>query len=139
MDESRNTQLVKDTYAAFGRGDIPAILAVLDDSIVWHAIKGAEGAAPQAGVRRGRASVEEFFSILASTTEFKVFEPREFIAQGDTVAVVGYYEVNVRTTGRSVASDWVMVFTLKEGRITQFREWTDSAQVVRAYAQAAAV
>jgi ketosteroid isomerase-like protein len=139
MDESRNAQVVKDAYAAFGRGDIPAILAMLDDNVAWHALKGAEGVAPQAGIRRGKASVTQFFTILASTTEFTVFEPREFIAQGDKVAVVGYYEVNVKTTGRSVASDWVMVFTLVNGRITEFREWTDSAQVVRAYAQIAAV
>lgn len=25
MDEARNTQVVKDAYAAFGRGDIPAL------------------------------------------------------------------------------------------------------------------
>jgi uncharacterized protein len=138
MNETRNIEIVKEAYAAFQRGDTAGLLGMLDPDVAWHAIKGAEGVAPHAGARRGRAAVGEFFSLLASSTEFKTFEPREFIAQGDAVAVIGFYEAKVTTTGRSVASDRVMVFTVKDGRITQFREWTDSAQLVRAYGQTSA-
>jgi ketosteroid isomerase-like protein len=129
----RNVQVVQEAYAAFLRGDIPGVLALVDDQIDWHAIKGAEGAAPHAGARHGRDGVATFFSQLAATTRFNRFEPREFIAQGDQVAVIGDYAATVTTTGREIASDWVMVFTLRDGRITRFREWTDSAGVVRAY------
>ena len=57
----------------------------------------------------------------------------QYIAQGDQVAVVGEYSAKVTTTGRSITSDWVMVFTFRDGRMVRFREWTDSAQLVRAY------
>jgi ketosteroid isomerase-like protein len=31
-----NADLVRDLYAAFGRGDVPALLTMLDDQIEWH-------------------------------------------------------------------------------------------------------
>ena len=30
-------ELVRELYAAFGRGEVPAVLAMLDDDIEWHA------------------------------------------------------------------------------------------------------
>jgi hypothetical protein len=41
MQEAQNTQVVKDAYAAFGRGDVQGILDKLDDGIVWNAVYGA--------------------------------------------------------------------------------------------------
>jgi ketosteroid isomerase-like protein len=137
MSESGNVQVVKDAYAAFLRGDIEGVLALVDDNVDWHGVKGTDGAAPHAGARRGRAAVATFFQQVADSTEFTRFEPREFIAQGDQVAVIGDYAARVKGNGRSIACDWVMVFDVRNGRITRFREWTDSAQLVRAYGTAA--
>ena len=47
MSEAQNTQLVKDAYAAFQRGDITAILNMLDDAVDWHGVIGTEGVLPQ--------------------------------------------------------------------------------------------
>jgi uncharacterized protein len=136
--ESRNVEVVKSAYAAFLRGDVAGVLALVDDNVDWHGVKGTEGVAPHSGPRKGRAAVGEFFQPVAESTEFTRFEPREFIAQGDQVAVIGDYAARVKGTGRSIASDWAMVFTLRDGRIVRFREWTDSAQLVRAYGAGAA-
>ena len=133
MKEAQNTQVVKNAYAAFQRGDIPAILATLDDSIEWHAVIGTEGVAPHAGLRRGVKAVGEFFSVVGSTLDFQSFEPQEFIAQGDQVAVVGRYKGKVKTTSKTWDAAWVMIFTFKNGKIVRFREYTDSAQLVKAY------
>ena len=132
MSESANVQVVKDAYAAFMRGDVAGLLELVTDEVEWHGVKGAEGVAPHAGARQGRAAVADFFAKLAASTVFTRFEPREFIAQGDQVAVIGDYSATVKGGG-AVTSDWAMVFTIRDGRIARFREWTDSAQVVRAY------
>ena len=139
MSESRNTETVKECYAAFQRGDIATILSKLDDNIEWEGVKGTEGVAPHAGVRRGRGAVTEFFQTVGSTLEFHAFEPKEFIAQDDTVVAIGSYRATVKTTKKSIASDWAMIFNFRDGKITRFREFTDSAQVVRAYGATAAV
>ena len=139
MSEARNTETVKECYAAFQRGDIATILSKLDDAVEWEGVKGTEGVAPHAGVRRGRGAVTEFFQIVGSTIEFHAFEPKEFVAQGDTVVAIGSYRATVKTTKKSIASDWAMIFNFRDGKITRFREFTDSAQLVRAYGVTAAV
>jgi hypothetical protein len=137
MSETQNTQLVKDAYAAYLRGDIAAILQMLDDDIEWQGVIGTEGVMPQAGLRHGRAAVASFFQQVADTTDFMAFEPAEFIAQGDQVAVVGSYKARLKPSGGMVSCGWVMVFTIRNGKFVRFREFTDSAQIVRAFASAA--
>jgi ketosteroid isomerase-like protein len=139
MSEAQNTQVVKDAYAAFQRGDINTILGLLDEEIVWQAVKGTEGVVPTAGVRHGRAGVAEFFKQLGEAVAFDAFEPREFVAQGDTVVAIGYYRGKAKPTGRPMSSDWVMVFNFRGAKIARFREFTDSAAIVRAFSADAPV
>jgi ketosteroid isomerase-like protein len=130
----RNTTIVQDAYAAFGRGDIPAVLGALDPNIEWEAVIGADPAlVPTAGARRGVDQVAAFFRSLAETLTFEQFEPREFISSGDQVACIGYYKARAVKTGGVISSSWVMVFTVRDGRVLRFREWSDSAQINRAY------
>jgi hypothetical protein len=133
MSEALNTQVVKDAYAAFSRGDIDGVLALLDDHVVWEGVKGTEGVMKTAGVRTGRPAVGEFFSQVSETIQFESFEPREFVAQGDTVVSVGQYRGTSKETGRGFSCDWVMVFDLRNGKVVRFREFTDSAALVGAF------
>ena len=133
MSEARNIQVARDAYAAFLRGDINAILTMLDDHVEWQAVIGTEGVAPHAGLRKGRAAVGQFFEQVAGAIKFDRFEPREFIAQGDQVAVVGHYTGKTLPNDGPFDTEWVMVFTMRNGKVTKFREFTDSAQLVRAY------
>jgi ketosteroid isomerase-like protein len=132
-----NKQLVQSAYAAFGRGDIPGVLATLDLDIDWEAVIGANSAiVPTAGPRRGVHAVAGFFTTLGETMVFDRFEPREFIAEGDQVVCLGYYQARVPKTGGTVSSTWAMAFTIRGGKIVRFREWSDSAQLNRAYGAA---
>jgi ketosteroid isomerase-like protein len=139
MSAERNTQVVKDAYAAFVRGDVAAILASVADDVEWEGVKGAEGVVPQAGVRHGRAAVAQFFQQVNDTIAFETFEPREYVAQDDVVVAIGRYSGKAKPTGRAVGGDFVMVFTIRDGKVARFREFTDSAMLVRAFSQAAAV
>jgi ketosteroid isomerase-like protein len=134
MDETKNTKLVQDAYAAFGRGDIPALLALLDPGVEWTAIVGSR--IPTSGTRHGRDGVSEFFQQLGASIDFERFEPREFIAQGDKVVTLGHYTGRSKATGRSFASDWVMIFTVRNGLLTRFMEFADSAGINQAFASA---
>ena len=127
----QNIQVVREAYAAFGRGDIPALLASLTDDIHWF-LPG-EGLIPQAGTYRGRDGVAGFFKKLAETTEFDAFEPREFIASGDRVVTLGYYRGRSKATVRSFEADWCMTYRIRNGKIATFREYMDTAAVAQAY------
>jgi len=138
MSEAANTQIVKDAYAAFGRGDIQAILNSLDDNIVWHGVYGASAKVPTSGERRGKAAVATFFKQVGETVKFSRFDTKEFIATGDKVVALGHYTATTNVGG-SFDSDFAMVFTLQNGKVTRFQEFMDSAQLNAAYSVGAAV
>lgn len=133
MSEVQNTQVVQNAYAAFQRGDIPGVLATLDDNVEWQGVIGTEGVVPTAGLRRGRGAVGEFFQQVGDSIAFETFEPREFIAQADQVAVVGRYKGRAKPTGKTWDSEWVMIFTFRDGKVIKFREYTDSRAIAAAF------
>ena len=126
-----NIDIAKSSYAAFGRGDIPAILAVLDPNVEWTTPgKGV----PTEGTRRGPAEVARFFETVGSTWTFTAFEPREYVASGDTVVAIGSYAATARATGKPMTSDWVMVWKFRNGKLAYFREYTDTQALAAAVA-----
>jgi ketosteroid isomerase-like protein len=131
--EEQNTRIVQEAYAAFQRADIPGVLSTLDDTVEWHAVIGTEGVVPTSGLRKGRSGVGQFFQQLADSIAFDSFEPREFIAQGEQVVVVGHYKGRAKATGRPWDADWVMIFTIRNGKIVRFREYTDTRQLTAAF------
>jgi ketosteroid isomerase-like protein len=87
MDAEANTRTLKELFAAFQSGDIDGVLERLTEDVEWVTL--GSPAVPYAGAYRGREDVARFLSILDSELDYEFWEPREFIAQGDTVAVVG--------------------------------------------------
>ena len=134
MSEAQNTKVVQDAYAAFGRGDIPTLLGYLTDDIHWQPVIGTAKHVPFSGERKGKAAVAEFFKQVSENEEFQLFEPREFVAQGDRVVAIGHYRGVTKSTRRTFDSPFVMVFTLRDGKVATFREFTDSAAINAAFA-----
>jgi ketosteroid isomerase-like protein len=134
MQDTQNTSIVRDVYAAFVRGDIQSVLSAFDDQIDWKPVTGAAAHVPHAGQRRGKAAVAEFLRIVNSALQFDRFDPEQYVAQGDKVVALGRYSGVAAATGRSFDSEWAMVFTVRNGKIVAFQEFTDSAAVNAAWA-----
>jgi hypothetical protein len=133
MDEQKNVDLVRQAYDAFKRGDIPNLLGRLSQDVDWEAMVGVGNKVPTGGRRKGLEQVARFFGTLDTNMAFQQFEPREFIAERDRVVVLGYYKGTVKPTGRPFSSEWAMVFTVENGKITKFQEFTDSSAILSAF------
>src|SRR6478672_7517919 len=118
MQEAQNTQVVKEAYEAFGRGDVQGILDRVDDGIVWLGVYGAGSHVPTSGERRGKPAVGEFFKQVAQNVNFSKFEPREFVATGDQVVALGHYTATT-PIGKNFDADFAMVFTLRNGKVVR--------------------
>ena len=134
MSEQENTAIAQQGYDNFKTGNIEALLNQLSDDITWQLpeMKGV----PLGGTRTGRDGVADFFATVARDQEVIEFEPREFVAQGDKVVSLGHYKWRVKETGREFETDFVHVFTIRDGQIVGFREHFDSAVVAAAYQKA---
>ena len=125
IDSNSPLGVVKQTYAAFGRGDIPAILNLIADQVDWQDVCPAS--LPYAGLRRNPAEVAKFFSESAQVDDIKTFEPREFIVAGENVTVLGYLEGYVRDTKQEFRTEFIHLFTVQNGKITRWRGFINTA------------
>src|SRR5258708_40049560 len=131
MSEQENVAIVHQAYSNFTTGNISGLLDLCSDDITWQLPKMEN--VPFAGKRATRAGVGEFFALLDANEEALRFEPQEFVAQGDKVVSLGYYQWRVKSTGREFDSDFAHVFTIRNGKIVAFHEYTDTAACANAY------
>ena len=131
MSDNTNAEVVQQVYAAFGQGDILAVLRLLTDDVEWT-LQGPS-VIPWAGTHHGHEGVTEFFSLIGETLEFEQFEPRKYVAQGDTVVVLGHERSLVKPTGRGVEQEWAHVYTLRDGKIATGLFIEDTAAQVEAF------
>ncbi len=120
-----NVEVVQETYEAVGRGDIPALLDLLTNDVEWT-FQGPS-VIPFAGTRRRREGVAEFFSLVGENLEFERFEPREFVAQGETIVVLGFERSRIKPTGRTFEQEWAHVYKLRDGKVAEFLALEDTA------------
>lgn len=134
MSEQDNLRIVKEGYGDFSRGDIQTLLGKFADDIEWL-VPGSKNN-PLAGTYKGRSGVGEFFKRLSDLTEMSKFEPTDFFAQGDKVVVLGRETARVKSTGRTFQGDWAMAFTLKNGKVVRYQEYSDTANLEAAFGSA---
>jgi hypothetical protein len=133
MSIEKNVQIVKDFFAAIGRGDMQGLLALSAEDIEW--IIPCEW--PLAGTHRGHAGVADLFQKAFEMVEMSFLEPREFVAQGDRVLVVGLTRGRVKATNRTFEDHWVFAITVRNGKLTNIREYIDTQALARASEMAA--
>jgi hypothetical protein len=127
MSIQENVQIVKDAFAAIGRGDMQGLLALSAEGIEWI----IPGEWPLAGTHRGHAGVADLFQKASEMVETST-EPREFVAQGDRVLVVGFSRGRVKATNRTFEDHWVFAITVRNGKVTNIREYIDTLALARA-------
>jgi ketosteroid isomerase-like protein len=126
-----NIKLVQDAYAAFGRGDIPAVLSLFapDGAI---GIVGRRQDAPFFGMHGGK-DIPEFFKQLDAAHAISKFEPLRFVAAEDKVFVWGRYTWTMRNSGVSDTTTWFHEVTVRDGKIAEWRGHNDTAMLAAAY------
>jgi uncharacterized protein len=133
MTREDNVQLVQQLFEAFSRGDIGSVLAALTEDVDWQGpVSQHAGSLPWAGRRRGREQVADYFRQLAAASRFHPMQDVVFTAAGDRVVAEGRNRNTARATGRSYEHEWVMIFTIRDGKIARFRHYYDPADITAA-------
>jgi uncharacterized protein len=128
-----DADFIRQQYAAFGRGDVKAILDAVDPAIEWTS-NGDGGRIPWGGRRSGVPGVASFFQALADHLDFEIFEPREFFESGGAVIVLGRTRARAKKGGGVFDCAWAHVFALKGGKLARFEEYYDTAAIEKALA-----
>ena len=104
-------QLVQEAYAAFGRGDIPAILGMLDEGVEWTAPE----ALPQGGGFKGREEVGRFFAGVDAAWERLDVAPEALGEVGDDLVVAVVRLDGTRRDGGPSGWGAVHVWDVRDG------------------------
>lgn len=119
-----NVDIIRDAYAAFAQGEVPAVVAAFADDITWTEAAGFIYAGTYVGAD---AIVQNVFMRMATEWDSFQVKPESLIGEGDQVAALGWYEATYKETGRSFVARFVHWWKVTDGKIASFEQVVDSA------------
>lgn len=120
-------EVVSSFYDKLKAGDASGALGLMAHDIEWitmwhYKVNG-----------RGPEHVAEglFKPLMAEWSSFAL-TPTEFIVDGDTVVSLGRFTGVHGTTGKQAEASYAHVWTVKDGKITRFRQYIDTLAIAEA-------
>ena len=126
-----NVAVIRGIYAAFGAGDIAAVVALMSPDIVWNEGENFLYADHNPYVGPDAILTGVFGRIGGEWDDFAAI-PDELLDAGDTVIMLGRYRGTFKATGKAVHAQVVHVWRVHDGKATQFQQYTDTLQFSRA-------
>jgi ketosteroid isomerase-like protein len=126
-----NVTAVRSIYAAFGRGDILAILDKLAEDVDWdYAYRAVANPIPWLQPQRGKEGAAAFFRALQENLEIHRFAVSAPAEGSDLVVALFDIEATVKATGkRFVEQDEAHVWRFNDaGKVNRFRHCADTYQ-----------
>ena len=116
------TDVINELYGAFARGDIPAIVGIVDEDVQWRVPENL----PHGGDFHGRDGVGRFFQGLAENWEGLELELDGLVSSGDRVLAVASIQGRLRSTGEQTGYRSVHAWTVRDGVPVRFDEYVDA-------------
>ena len=125
---STPTTLIEEHYAASARKDLDGMVAPFASDIEWTEMAGF----PYAGTYRGIDAIREqvFKRLGAEWTDYQAI-PEQLVVSGDHVIAFGTYTGTFTATGKPMRARFVHHWTVREGQVVRFEQFTDT-HLVRA-------
>ena len=123
-------ETVQTLYAAFGRGDVPAILGLLDEDVKWESWEN--NSAQQADVPwlragSGKGAVANFFGIVG-TMKINDFQVLGMMANDTQVAVEVVLDATL-ASGKRLRDEELHLWNLNaQGKVVRMRHYVDTAK-----------
>lgn len=123
--------IILSVYEAFRVGDTDAMIAGMSPEIVWNEAEGNpySDLNPYIGPDAVFAGL---FSRLQSEWEGWSAIPGQVVVEGDQVVVFGRYNATNVATGTFMDIPFVHHFTIVDGQVTEFQQYTDTETHVAA-------
>ena len=129
MNESTTRMSVDALYSAYRKGDIERVAALIHDDIEWI-IHGPVRVFPFQGPRSGKAAVLETLAAIGKDYALVTHTPEIVIVEGDRAAVMANVAFLQRATDRTLRMRLVNFLRFRDGRVIEFREFSDTFDAV---------
>jgi ketosteroid isomerase-like protein len=121
-------QTVQQIYQAFGTGDIPGIVAKLNEDVEWEH-DALDHGIPWLVPGRGTAHALSFFGVVGREFDISKFEVGALMEAGQQVVAVIHIEATIRSTGKRLRDLELHLWSFDAaGRVAKFRHVVDTHQ-----------
>jgi len=121
--------ILRGLYDAFGRGDVPGVLGSMDPSIHWHEAEGNPYMPSGEAWVGPDAVLNNLFMKLANEWDGFTVHPQTFYDAGDVVVVEARYTGTYKATGKTINAQVCHVWTVKNGKVSKFQQYVDTAHL----------
>ena len=116
-------ELIQELYRAFREKDYDAFRKICSPNLEWI----QNGGFPSGSTRCGAdAVIDGVFKAFNNDWDSWQFHIEEYLDAGRSVVVLGFYEGIHRVSGKSFRSPAAHVYDLMGGKVTRFRQFTDT-------------
>lgn len=126
---SDNGAIIDGIYAAFAKGDVPAVLAALDAQVEW---READGFSTPGTFVGPDAVLNGVFMQLGNQWDGFSVTPDEVVVSGERVVSFGHYAGTSTKTGKAFRVPFAHAWRMKDGKVTHFQQYTDTHLVQEA-------
>ena len=116
---------IKGAYEAFARGDVPAVLGILDPAVEW--IEPGGGNAPSGTFNSPDAVASGVFATIQENFDEYSAAPSDFSEEGDHVVVKGRF-TGKNKNGAELDTGFEHDFEMSDGKVVRFENKTDDAE-----------
>lgn len=120
------TDVARSIYDAFGRGDIAGVLALFDPDIEWREAEG-NPYQPDGTAWIGRQRIGELFVRLGEEWDGFSLHDIRLTPTLEGVVTECRYRGTFKATGRSVNMQVAHVLRIRDGLLTHFQQYADTA------------
>lgn len=118
--------LVQRLYDAFAQRDWATIRELFAPDIEWIQNEGFPGGGRHIGTD---AVLNTVFAKFRDEWDSWRAVVTEWLDAGDAIVALGEYRGTHRATGKIAVAAFAHVYEVREGRITRFRQFTDTAKI----------
>jgi len=127
-----NVAVIDGLYQAFAKGDIPAALAPMAAGIVWNEAEGFPYADNNPYIGPDAVLNGVFARIGAEWEYWNLTDIELHEMSNDQVLATLRYDAKHKATGKTLDAQTAHLWTLEDGKIVAFQQYTDTNQAVEA-------
>ena len=124
-----HVQAAQDIYAAFGRGDIPAVLGMFHPEIEWREAEGNPYQPDGAAWIGPQAVLDRLFMRIGGDWDGFTVNVRRLHDAGDHIVMEGRYTGTSKLTGEALDAQVCHVLRFRDGKLLSFQQYVDTGQL----------
>lgn len=125
QETTKALDVVQKMLTAFGKGDMEALKQTLSENTIW-VYHGTDGI-PYNGTYQGKDGAVKFIINIMSNVDVLEFQIAKFVADQNTVVVLGSEKQKIKSNGEVLEQKWVQVYTVENDLITRLDEFANTA------------